>query len=205
MWHLFWCLSLKEKEEKIIRIVPISPTEIKTKSIINKGDIETKYGIITYNPNKLNKKGNDWIMELNYTRTGDYESPNLTLNDNKKGTINKYGMLRLNHLKHYKKSLYTTLLMKDELTNHLVSVSKDAETLLNKLMKSYKKRDEKLSERNKEINKLEWVKLMNNYKNTAEEIIYLYWKYVRTYSHILSGKHWICTPIQILLWEFPYP
>ena len=27
-------------------------------------------------------------MELNYTRTGDYESPNLTLNDNKKGTIN---------------------------------------------------------------------------------------------------------------------
>ena len=32
-------------------------------------------------------------MELNYTRTGDYESPNLTLNDNKKGTINKYGML----------------------------------------------------------------------------------------------------------------
>ena len=32
------------------------------------------------------------------------------------------------------------------------------------------KRDEKLYERNKEINQLEWVKLMNNYKNTAEEI-----------------------------------
>ena len=36
---------------------------------------------------------------------------------------------------------------------------------------SYKKRDEKLSEKNKEINQLEWMKLMNNYKNTAEEII----------------------------------
>ena len=107
-------------------------------------------------------------MELKYTRIGDYELPNLTLNDNKKGTINKYGMLRLDYLKQHKKALYTTLLMKDEITNHLVSVSKDAETLLNKLMKSYKKRDEKL---NKEINKLEWVKLMNNYKNTAEEII----------------------------------
>ena len=78
-------------------------------------------------------------MELKYTRTGDYELPNLTLNDNKKGTINKYGMLRLDYLKEHKKALYTTLLMKDELTNHLVSVSKDAETLLNKLMKSYKK------------------------------------------------------------------
>ena len=110
-------------------------------------------------------------MELKYTRTGDYKLPNLTLKDNKKGTINKYGMLRLNYLKHHKKSLYTTLLMKDELTNHLVSVSKDAETLLNDLMKSYKKRDEKLSERNKEINPVKWVKLMNNYKNTVEEII----------------------------------
>ena len=40
----------------------------------------------------------------------------------KKGTINKYGMLRLDYLKQHKKALYTTLLMKDELTNHLVSV-----------------------------------------------------------------------------------
>mgnify|MGYP000727138433 FL=1 len=78
-------------------------------------------------------------MKLKYIKTGDYELPNLTLNDNKKGTINKYGMLRLDYLKQHKKVLYTTLLMKDELTNHLVSVSKDAETLLNKLMKSYKK------------------------------------------------------------------
>ena len=110
-------------------------------------------------------------MELKYTRIGDYKLPKLTLNNNEKGTINNYGMLRLDYLKQHKKVLYTTLLMKDELTNHLVSVSKNAETLLNKLMKSYKKRDEKLSERNKEINQLEWVKLMNNYKNTAEEII----------------------------------
>ena len=111
------------------------------------------------------------IMELNYIRTGDYELPNLTLNDNKKGTINKYGMLRLDYLKTHKKALYTTLLMKDELTNHLVSVSKDAENLLNNMMESYKKSDEKLSEKSKEINQLEWVKLMNNYKNMAEEII----------------------------------
>ena len=50
---------IPKKDEKIIRILPITPTEIKTKSIINKKDIETKYGIVTYNPNKPNKKGND--------------------------------------------------------------------------------------------------------------------------------------------------
>ena len=98
-------------------------------------------------------------MELKYTRTGDYELPNLTLKDNKKGTINKYGMLRLDYLKQHKKVLYTTLLMKDELTNHLISVSKSSEDLLNTLMESYKKSDEKLSEKSKETNQIEWVKL----------------------------------------------
>ena len=110
-------------------------------------------------------------MELKYTKTGDYELPNLTLNDNRKETINKNGMLRLDYLKAHKKALYTTLLMKDELTNHLISVSKDAETLLNNMMESYKNSDEKLSEKSKEINQIEWLKLMNNYKNTAEEIL----------------------------------
>lgn len=81
-------------------------------------------------------------MKLKYTRIGDYELPNLSLNDNEKGTINKYGMLRLDYLKQHKKALYTTLLMKDELTNHLVSVSKNAENLLNSLMESYKKSNE---------------------------------------------------------------
>lgn len=38
-------------------------------------------------------------------------------------------------------------------------------------MESYKKSDEKLSEKSKKINQLKWVKLMNNYKNTEEEII----------------------------------
>ena len=110
-------------------------------------------------------------MELKYIKTGDYELPKLTLKDNKKGTINKYGMLRLDYLKAHKKALYTTLLMKDKLTNHLISVSKDAENLLNNLMENYKKSDEQLSEKSKEINQIEWGKLMNNYKNTAEEII----------------------------------
>ena len=41
----------------------------------------------------------------------------------------------------------------------------------NTLMESYKKSDERLSEKNKKSNHIEWTKLMNSYKNTAEEII----------------------------------
>ena len=38
-------------------------------------------------------------------------------------------------------------------------------------MNKYKKHDKKLSEKNKELNQLEWTSLMNNYKNCTEEII----------------------------------
>ena len=94
-------------------------------------------------------------MKLTYIQTGDYLLPNLTIKNQSNTRINKYGYLRLRYLKEKKKALYTTLLMTNELTNHLVSVNKDAETLLNNLIENYKKRDEKLSEKNKEINQLE--------------------------------------------------
>lgn len=110
-------------------------------------------------------------MELEYTKIGDYLLPNLTIKNEFKGAINKYGLLRLNYLKEHKKGLYTTLLMKNELENHLVSVSIEAENRLNILMENYRKNDELLSEKNKEVNPLEWARLMNNYKNCAEEII----------------------------------
>ena len=38
-------------------------------------------------------------------------------------------------------------------------------------MEDYIKNDERLSEKSKESNPIEWTKLMNNYKNMAEEIV----------------------------------
>jgi len=110
-------------------------------------------------------------MKLNYVKVGDYLLPNLTIESQNNKEINKYGYLRLHYLKENNKALYTTLLMKNRLRNHLVSVSIEAENKLNILMKQYKNSDGLLSEKSKMNNQLEWVKLMNNYKNIAEEII----------------------------------
>ena len=110
-------------------------------------------------------------MELNYTKVGNYLLPNLTIKNQNYVRINKYGYLRLEYLKEHKKGLYTTLLMQDELTNHLVSVSNECEERLKTLLYNYRKSDDKLSEKNKELNQPEWAKLMNNYKDCAEEII----------------------------------
>ena len=110
-------------------------------------------------------------MKLSYTKIGDYLLPNITIKNQNYGRINKYGYLRLKYLKEHKKSLYTTLLMQDKLTSHLLSVSNECEERFKTLMEDYKKSDGLLSEKNKEVNQLEWVKMMNNYRNCAEEII----------------------------------
>ena len=117
------------------------------------------------------KKWRDEKMKLNYVKVGDYLLPNLTIEKQNNGRINKYGYLRLHYLKENNKSLYTTLLMKNELTNYLISVSIEAENRLNILMEQCKNSDKLLSEKNKMDNQLQWVKLMNNYKNIAEEVI----------------------------------
>src|SRR5699024_10863223 len=109
-------------------------------------------------------------MNIDYKKVGDYLLPNLVIENQNYGEINKYGLLRLNYIKEHKKGLYQALLMKNELTNHLLSVSKECEERLKTLMDNYIKNDE-LTEKSKENNQIEWAKLMNNYKNTAEEII----------------------------------
>ena len=45
-----------KENEKIIRILPISSNESTTKSPITKDNIDTKYGIVTYNPTKPRSK-----------------------------------------------------------------------------------------------------------------------------------------------------
>lgn len=111
-------------------------------------------------------------MEIEYTRQGDYLIPNLTLEkDEDYGRIGKYGMLRLHFIAKKKKAFYMSLLMKNKLTHHLISVATTCDALYESLMENYIKNEERLSEKIKELNPIEWTKLMNNYKNIAEEII----------------------------------
>ena len=124
---------------------------------------------------ELNGYGRNGIrknMEIKYTRQGDYLIPNLYLEkDEECERIGKYGILRLHFIAQDKQALYETLLMTNKLTHHLLLVSDSCENYYKELMESYIKNDERLSEKSKELNPLEWTKLMNNYKNTAEEIV----------------------------------
>jgi len=111
-------------------------------------------------------------MNTSYTKVGDFLLPNLKINDEKqKENLNKYGLLRLNFIKKYKKSFYFQLMMEGNLYQYLLSVGKISEEKVNELMQKFIKNDIRLSENFKEKDGLEWTKLMNNYKNIAEEIV----------------------------------
>ncbi len=110
-------------------------------------------------------------MKITYTKCGDYLLPDLEFTKKENKQLNKYGLLRLDYIKHYKKVLYQELLVKDKLNEHLFSVSIIAEdrinNIINDLIKSYSSITEKL----KSENQLLWVQKMNNYKTIAEEIV----------------------------------
>ena len=111
-------------------------------------------------------------MNISYTKIGSYELPNLKIVDkNYKENLNKYGLLRLSFIKKYRKNFYFQLMMEGNLYQHLLSVGKISEEKVNDLMQKFIKNDIKLSEKFKGKDSLQWTKLMNNYKNIAEEIV----------------------------------
>ena len=67
-------------------------------------------------------------MSISYTKVGDYLLPKLKINDEKqKENLNKYGLLRLNFIKKYRKNFYFQLIMEGNLYQYLLSVGKISE------------------------------------------------------------------------------
>ena len=110
---------------------------------------------------------------ITYRREGDYLLPDLTVDegvgDNYR--IGKYGYLRLDWLQQNKKGLYTELMLEGKLPEHLVEIDKQANVRVKQIVEELAK-SENADETLKQNNQLEWVRLMNNFKNQAEEIVF---------------------------------
>ena len=108
-------------------------------------------------------------MQIEYTKYGDYLLSNLIVKVQTKYNIGKYGLIVLNHFKTNKQTLYQSLLMQNKLTDYLIDIDKDIQNKVNNLIKRLAEK-ENINENLKEKDQLQWVGLMNNLKNTAEEI-----------------------------------
>lgn len=85
--------------------------------------------------------------------------------------LGKYGIARLNYIKTHNRGLYAELLMNGTLNKHLVEIDRTATERINRIIKEMAEQDNS-NEQLKETNQLLWVGLMNNYKHSAEEIVY---------------------------------
>ena len=104
---------------------------------------------------------------LNYTQTGDYLLPNLTLHQ-PKNPLGKYGRMRLNFLKQQHPVLYHTMLLNGSLYPHLMEVEQTAESRMQQTMKQLLKQT---PAPDKESQQMAWVQHMNSLKAQAEELV----------------------------------
>ena len=113
------------------------------------------------------------MVEITYHKEGDFFVPDLYLekedyeNDY---TIGKYGHLRLEYLRNYRKAEYTIMFMNKTLRKHIVETDKQAKQRFEVLMKQILEKNP-IDENLKNTNPLEWTGLMNNYKYIVEELI----------------------------------
>lgn len=116
----------------------------------------------------------DKIREkITYRKEGNYLIPDLAVDeavsDNYK--IGKYGYLRLDWLQNNKRGLYTEFMLDGKLPEHLVEVDKEANARVKEIVEKLAK-VENVNEILKQNNQMEWIGLMNNFKNQAEEIVF---------------------------------
>ena len=117
---------------------------------------------------KKNKIDNKYGIE--YTKVGDYYMPNLVLEKEEKIILNKYGRLRLKFLKENKKAEYTIMFVNGTLNKHLKEIQQTAQERIDIIIEQLKQQNN-LTEEMKNTDQLYWVSMMNNFRNTAEEII----------------------------------
>ena len=120
--------------------------------------------------NELTKTKIDERTGIEYHLEGDYYLPNIVAPKQEKITLNRYGQMRLNYLKEYKKADYTIMLMNGTLSTHLKELQETADNRAQQIISELKAKSD-LTEDMKNTDMLYWGGTMNSIKNQAEEIV----------------------------------
>ena len=105
-----------------------------------------------------------------YEQQGDYLIPCLTLPTEEEKSIGVWGQRHLRYLKTHRKITYTNLITSGKLNYYLADIDEQAEDMFSRLVKHMAER-EGVTEKLKAENQMEWVRLMNNIRNRATEIV----------------------------------
>ncbi len=108
---------------------------------------------------------------ISYRRVGDYLIPNLRLPPEETAiTLGRWGMMYKDYLEKHKKVFFSTLLMQGKLYQHCAEVENQARNMFDTLIEQMKA-SEGVTEELKEQNQWEWVQIMDNIQQRANEIV----------------------------------
>lgn len=96
--------------------------------------------------------------------------PDLKLLEGTHYEIGKYGLMRWEYLKNYRRGEYIKLLMEGKLNEHLHEVDEECHERVELIMEQMKV-GAGITEELKATDQMKWVGLMNNVKSAAEEIV----------------------------------
>ena len=104
---------------------------------------------------------------VTYSTVGDYQLPNLTLNQPQK-PLGRYGRMRRMYLMENRPVLYNSMLLTGKLHPHLLEVEQTAENRMQQTMAQLLKQN---PAPDKEQHQMGWVQHMNSLKAQAEELV----------------------------------
>lgn len=109
-------------------------------------------------------------MNLEYVKSGDYYIPMLRANEEPDGVLTKWGLMRKHFLKEHRSGVYSGILLTGELKAHCLMIQEQAEAHFDILIDQMA-REQGLDEALKRSDQMKWVRMMNNIRAAAEELV----------------------------------
>ncbi len=109
-------------------------------------------------------------MELTYRWEGDYQIPDIVMDEQPEGELRKFGLLRKKYLMENNEALFSILLLKNELMGHLFEIQEQAEERMERIVDQMAA-DMGVDEALKARDQMLWVRKMNSIRHSAEETV----------------------------------
>lgn len=96
--------------------------------------------------------------------------PDLQLPEGTHYEIGRYGRMRAEYLKEYHRALYLELLLDGNLNEYLHQMDEECYQMMERLVEQMKAK-QGVTEQLKSENQMQWVGMMNNIRQCAEEVV----------------------------------
>ncbi len=107
---------------------------------------------------------------IEYVKNGDYYIPNLTVPDDKKYNIGRYGRLHSIFIKENRPTVYSMKMLNGTWLAYLEEIDTSAKEMVDRLIRDMAVK-QGITEELKAKDQMAWVGAMNNIRHSAEEFV----------------------------------